>query len=533
MSDFNCFFVGVDVGTSSVRAAVVDNKGEIKSSASAEIKIWEPRPGLYEQSSENIWACCCEVVKKVTNNIDKKCIKGIGFDATCSLVALDANFQPISVSPSGSNEQNVVMWMDHRAHAQAQRINATHHDVLKYVGGSMSLEMEPPKLLWLKENLPETWAKAGNFFDLPDYMTYKATGSTTRSLCSLVCKWAYQADSDGKNQWDESFMKQIGLEELLLNDFAKIGNVVLSPGEPVGNGLSTSAANDLGLHPGIPVGCSIIDAHAGGIGMLGLTEQQENITNKLAIISGTSSCHMAVSEAALFVPGVWGPYYSAMIPGYWLNEGGQSASGKLIDFVIETHRAYDELKMKSAKRNIHVHDFMNELLLSVAINQKLQSPASLTADLHVWPDFHGNRSPLADPNLKGMISGLALSSSIESLALLYLATIQAIALGTKHIIESMEKAGHSFSSVFSCGGLSKNKLFVQVHADVTGAAILGACASSQFEDVQDAMKHMCKVGSVVEPIRSNMSFYKKKYAVFKKMVQDQKEYQSIMESISI
>ncbi|XP_033112596.1 FGGY carbohydrate kinase domain-containing protein-like [Anneissia japonica] len=235
-----------------------------------------------------------------------------------------------------------------------------------------------------------------------------------------------------------------------------------------------------------------------------------------------------------------------MIPKYWLNEGGQSVSGKLIDFVIETHPAYGELKLKSEKRNIHEHDFLNELLVSMATDQGLESIAHLTLDVHVWPDFHGNRSPLADSSLKGMISGLTLSSSIENLALMYLATVQSIALGTKLIIDAMEEAGHDFSSVFACGGLSKNNLFIQVHADVSalpvmlpqeadsvlvGAAILGACASSQFKNVEDAMRNMCKLGSVVKPITTNIPFYKQKYAVFRKMVQDQKEYQSIMKSM--
>ncbi|XP_033103557.1 FGGY carbohydrate kinase domain-containing protein-like isoform X2 [Anneissia japonica] len=298
MIDKDCFFVGVDVGTGSVRAAVVDNNGIIKASDNVAIRIWEPCPGYYEQSSENIWAACCEVVKKVTEKIDKKTIYGIGFDATCSLVALDTSFQPLTVSPSGSNEQNIIMWMDHRAEAQAKVINATEHDVLKYVGGTMSLEMQPPKLLWLKESLPVTWARAGYFFDLPDYMTFRATGSTTRSLCSLVCKWAYRADCDGTSQWDESFMKQIGLEGLLQDDLAKIGNVALAPGEPVGNGLSAEGASDLGLIQGIPVGASIIDAHAGGIGILGVSDkfrENEKVTNRLAIICGTSSCHMAIA----------------------------------------------------------------------------------------------------------------------------------------------------------------------------------------------------------------------------------------------
>uniref|UniRef100_A0ACB8F448 Uncharacterized protein n=1 Tax=Sphaerodactylus townsendi TaxID=933632 RepID=A0ACB8F448_9SAUR len=91
----------------------------------------------------------------------------------------------------------------------------------------------------------------------------------------------------------------------------------------------------------------------------------------------------------------------------------------------------------------------------------------LTVDVHIWPDFHGNRSPLADLTLKGMVVGLTLSQGLDDLAVLYLATIQAIALGTRQIVETMQTAGHHVNTLFMCGGLSKNSLFVQMHADIT------------------------------------------------------------------
>uniref|UniRef100_A0A8C3Y0M3 FGGY carbohydrate kinase domain containing n=1 Tax=Catharus ustulatus TaxID=91951 RepID=A0A8C3Y0M3_CATUS len=113
--------------------------------------------------------------------------------------------------------------------------------------------------------------------------------------------------------------------------------LVLSPGEAVGKGLTPDAARELGLPAGIAVAASLIDAHAGGLGVIGADVKGHNlpcenqpITSRVAMICGTSSCHMGVSETPIFVPGVWGPYFSAMVPGLWLNEGGQSATGKLV-----------------------------------------------------------------------------------------------------------------------------------------------------------------------------------------------------------
>ncbi|XP_074893330.1 FGGY carbohydrate kinase domain-containing protein isoform X3 [Buteo buteo] len=470
------YYVGIDVGSASVRAALVDGFGTVVAHADEPIQIWEPQPDHYEQSSADIWAACCSVTKKVVCGVDASQIRGVGFDATCSLVVVDKRFQPLAVNCEGQNYRNVIMWMDHRAVSQVERINATQHRVLSYVGGVMSVEMQPPKLLWLKENLQEScWEKAGYFFDLPDFLSWKATGVTARSLCTVVCKWTYTSDGG----WDDSFWKMIGLEDLMKDKYEKIGNHVLSPGESVGKGLTPEAAKDLGLPEGIAVAASLIDAHAGGLGVIGADVKGHNlpcenqpITARVAMICGTSSCHMGVSETPIFVPGVWGPYFSAMVPGLWLNEGGQSATGKLV-------------------------------------------------------------------------VGLTLSRGLDELALIYLATIQAIALGTRHILETMQAAGHHINTLFLCGGLSKNPLFVQMHADITGkpvvlskevesvlvgAAILGACASGDFVSIQEAMAKMGKIGRVVQPNHQHKRFYDKKYEVFLKLVEHQREYRSIMNS---
>lgn len=282
--------------------------------------------------------------QNVVANVNPKNIKGIGFDATCSLVALDKNGNPMAVNNTKNNDQNIIMWMDHRAQVEADIINKTDHEILKYVGGKVSLEMEMPKLLWLKKHLPSKWSEYGFFFDLPDFLTWKATGSMSRSLCSLVCKWNYEYSIDGKQGWNMSYLCDIGLEDLADNNFSKIGNKVLMPGEKCG-GLTEEVANILGLEPNTPVATSIIDAHAGGLGMIGTAGEgiSSDMSGRLGLICGTSTCHMAVNKSPTLVQGVWGPYFSAMVPNMWLNEAGQSASGMLLDHIISSHPAGIEL----------------------------------------------------------------------------------------------------------------------------------------------------------------------------------------------
>ena len=152
------YFIGVDVGTGSARAGVFDLNGRMVGRASRAIDLYRPKADFVEQSSDNIWQAVCNAVRDAVNRADINPIqvKGLGFDATCSLVVLDKEGKPLTVSPSGRTEQNIIVWMDHRAIARAERINATKHRVLDFVGGIISPEMQTPKLLWLKQHMPTT-----------------------------------------------------------------------------------------------------------------------------------------------------------------------------------------------------------------------------------------------------------------------------------------------------------------------------------------------------------------------------------------
>ncbi|MEI9938954.1 MAG: FGGY-family carbohydrate kinase [Pseudomonadota bacterium] len=543
------YFLGVDVGTGSARAGVFDASGVMLGNHSESIATFRPAEDFVEQSSEDIWRACGVAIRGALAiaGVRAERIAGMAFDATCSLVALAHDDSPVTVSPSGIREQNVIVWMDHRALEQAAAINQTQHEVLRYVGGSISPEMETPKLLWLKQHLPESFARAARFFDLPDFLSYRATGNDSRSHCTTVCKWTYLGhENKGRGAWSRSFFEQIGLAELLEDDARRIGSQVKPLGECVGL-LSERSAHELGLVAGVPVGVSVIDAHAGGIGLLGGALPGEsleiNFETRLALIGGTSSCHMAVSKEARWVNGVWGPYYSAMIPGMWLTEGGQSATGALIDHVLEGHARYAEIRALARARSITVYALLNERLDELARIDANAAPGTLTRDLHVLPDHHGNRSPRADPSLRGMVSGLRLSASVDTLALEYLATVQAIAHGTRHIIDTMNAHGYLINTVIATGGDSKNPIFLREHADATGArillpkepeavllgsAMLAASAADRFPSVVEAMRQMSAISSVIEPNPAAREFHDKKQRVFLRMHDDQLAYRREM-----
>lgn len=538
------YFIGVDVGSGSARAGVFDIFGKKLADAKYDTKMFKPQRDFVEQSSDDIWNCVCSAVREALLKADVEAVqvKGIGFDATCSLVVLDEDGLPLSVSPTGRRDQNVIMWMDHRAINQAERINATHHSVLDYVGNRISPEMQTPKLLWLKQNQPSTWKKAHYFFDLPDFLTWKATASNNRSLCSTVCKWTYVGH---ENRWDDDFFSEIGLSELLEKNAEAIGNTIRPMGEAIEDGLTAEAAKELGLLKGTKVGVSIIDAHAGGIGVLGavgVKGEKVDFNRRLALIGGTSSCHMAVSDSARFIDGVWGAYYSAMIPNYWLNEGGQSATGALIDHCISSHPLYNELNNKAIGEGRTIYEVLNAHLLQLAGSS--EQIAYLTKDIHVLPYFHGNRSPRANPNLTGSIVGLKMSQTIDDMALSYLAVIQAVALGTRHIIDVMNQAGYEIDTIMAVGGGTKNPIFLQEHANATGclvllpeeseavllgSAMLGSVAAKFYDDIPDAMTNMSRIGRITTPQTTDIKiFYDAKYRVFHQMYHDSEKYKTMM-----
>ena len=177
------YFLGVDVGTGSVRAVLTDSKGQLVAKAVKDIVIHNPRPDFYLHSSRDVWNAAVFCLKKVVTSIDdgdRGRIKGLGFAATCCLAVVntqDDGSPPVQLE-QGQEDTNwdIIMWMDHRADRETAEVNATKHKVLDFVGGSMSLEMQTPKLLWIKRNLPQIWRQEANvFFDLPDFLTYKVT----------------------------------------------------------------------------------------------------------------------------------------------------------------------------------------------------------------------------------------------------------------------------------------------------------------------------------------------------------------------
>ena len=451
--------VAVDIGTGSARAGVFTASGSLLGKSEHPILMNRPRENHAEHDSEDVWAAVCAAVRKAVkaSGTGASFIGAIGFDATCSLVVRDRDGRQLTVSTGGEKRFDTIVWLDHRALAEADYCTATKHEVLSYSGEFMSPEMEMPKLMWLKENLPESWAEAGYFFDLADFMTWKATGSLARSRSTLVAKWNYLAHR--QPGWQADFLNVIGLGDLRERGGLPDGSVPV--GKSIGT-LTAEAAEALGLDRACHVGAGMIDAYAGALGALaGHAGDAAALEHQLALIAGTSSCVVSFARERKRSTGMWGPYYEAVLPGMWLAEAGQSATGALLDHIVSMHAA-------GGSPTAALHDRIVQRIAEL----RLGEGDVLGGRIHVLPDFHGNRSPLADPHALGVISGMTLDASFDGLCRLYWRTSVGIALGIRHILERMRDYGYMPDTLHVAGGHVKNSVLMELYSDVTGCKVV-------------------------------------------------------------
>lgn len=521
--------VAVDIGTGSARAGVFDRSGALFGRAEQPIAMRRPSADRAEHDSENIWEAVCTAVKAAcaVAGVPSARVAALGVDATCSLVVRDTAGAPLAVSGGEEARWDTIVWLDHRALKEADLCTATEHPLLAHSGRVMSPEMEMPKLMWLKRNRPEEWARAGYFFDLADFITWRATGSNARSRGTLTAKWNYL--SHEAQPWNESFLKAIGLEDM--QQRGSLPTETLAVGEAVGQ-LTAEAAASLGLDTDCVVAAGLIDAYAGTFGVLGpFAGEPDTLERQLALIGGTSSCIVAFSREKRFGFGMWGPYYEAVLPGWWLVEGGQSATGALLDHLLRTHSAGGE---PTAANHARVVARIREL--------QAEEGEDFAARLHVLPDFHGNRSPLADPHALGVISGLALDASFDGLCRLYWRASVAIALGIRHILDKLGEGGYPLDTLHVTGGHVRNPLLMELYRDVTGCrvvvpetndavllgtAMVAAVAGGLYPDLPAAGTGMYPGGRDYHPDPARKAAYDRDYRRFLALYRHRAELEAI------
>jgi FGGY-family pentulose kinase len=451
--------VAVDVGTGSARAGVFTRMGEQLARCAFPIVLNNPKPGHFEQDSEDIWRAVCRAVRAALGDAGVKAdeVAAIGFDATCSLVLRSREGAPLTVSTSGAHNFDTMLWMDHRAIEETEECNATGDPLLDQFGGRLSAEMQAPKLMWLKRNLPSTWEKAGLILDLSEYLTWRATGLPGRSHSPLAAKWGFGPEAPGRRPTE--FYRSVGLEDAF--DKGALPDETTDPGQPIGQ-LSPVGAAELGLTTACLVAQGLIDAYAGAAGIYhgaGILSG-EDLEDTVAVIAGTSSCIIYLSEEQVQFSGCWGGFKDVGAHGHWLLEAGQSASGALLDHILRTHPAGGE---PGADLHLKVLDH-----IAVQLRDKGHGYG---LPLMVLPDFHGTRSPVSDVRLTGTIYGLTLERDFDSLCKLYWRACVGLAAGIRHIMAHMPQPAREASTILLAGGFAYHRLIPELYANMTGCMV--------------------------------------------------------------
>lgn len=454
----------VDVGTRSARAGLFDVRGRMLARAAAPLDLAEtldargaPR-GSYR--FDDLCAAAGTALRAAI--ADAGCarddVAGLAFDATCSLVLRARDGEPVALDHRTTEfgTHDTIAWFDHRAQGEAAICTSTADPYLKHLGGSMSPEMQVPKLMWLKAQRPDLWDRLGWAGDLADALAGWATGNwRDRSACTLGAKWPWVPTAGG---WQDGFLAKVGLADL--RDRAALPDRPVSVGARLGE-LTPGAAAVLGLRPGTAVAIGLVDAYAAALGNHGIDGLAGPEDPRLALVAGTSTCAMLTGPDALFSPGLWGPFRDVTLPGFWVTEGGQTAAGALLDHVLTLFPATtDETRLGHPE-------------VQALVRQRLaQDGPDYAAELHVLPDFAGNRSPLADPSARGVVSGLSLDRGAEGLAALYWRAAVGLALGLRQVVAQLDRTGTPPRTASLAGGFARSPLLVQLLADALDRPLL-------------------------------------------------------------
>ncbi|HET7715525.1 MAG TPA: FGGY-family carbohydrate kinase [Bauldia sp.] len=503
--------LAIDVGTLSARAGVFDPNGAPLGSASAAFELLKPLEHHAVYRMDDIWAAVGEAVREAVSlsRRDPREIAGIAFDATSSLAVSATGPRPLD------GDADVFCWMDHRGEAEAAEIDETGDRYLDYVGGSVSPEVNLPKLLWLKRRRPEAWARLTGARDLVDELARRATGVDGHSLCGFSCKWPYLP---GRGGWRQDLLNRLGIGEL-----PRLGSLSRPP-LPVGSvhgRLSTETAEAWRLPPGVPVAVGLIDAEAGTLGVIG-KGYAGRINRTLSMISGTSNSYIAFAVEERRITGVWGPNRDAVFPGYWMHEAGQTLAGAALDSVLTHHPAGP--RVASAENHIAIAREIIDLL-------DREGP-HLAARRHIVPDWLGNRSPLGDGRTRALVVGLGEETSRRAFLEAYYATARALALQTRHIIEHLNANGYEIDRVAIAGGQLKNPLLVRLYRDALGAdlvlsdhpetvllgtSMVASVAAGWSPDLFAAIDRMAPVQSVVPADASWRTRHDHAYRIYLKL----------------
>ena len=468
------YTIGLDYGTNSARALVVDCKdgreigtavvgypsghqGILLDAADHHLARQNPADYLYVLEQATIQALRAAKAADPAFSPDK--VIGLGMDGTgSSPIPVDARNVPLALDPKYQHNLNAQCWLwkDHTSIPQADAVTATAKQLrphyLAKIGGTYSSEWFWAKVWHCLKVDPAVFDAAYSWVELSDFVPSVLAGvsdprAIRRGVCMAGHKALYAEDWGGLP--DEEFLaaldpKLAGLRDRL---FAEAYDA-----SSISGYLCPEWAAKLGLPVGIPISICEMDVHYGAIGC-GVTE------GTLVKVIGTSTCDcgvVAATQPVPDIPGICGIVKGAILPGYYGIEAGQSAVGDIFKWWVE--RVCE-----------------GDAALHARLTREAAKLAPAESGLLALDWNNGNRTILVDQTLSGLLLGQTLHTTRAEI---YRTLIEATAFGARAIIERLKEYCVPIDRVVCAGGIAeKNPLLMQIYADVTGCTMLVAGSS--------------------------------------------------------
>jgi len=525
--------IGVDFGTLSGRAVIVDvsngrelatavhdySNGVIDEYLPGTLIRLEPDWALQDPNDyiEVFKHAISEVLHK--SGVNASDVIGVGIDFTaCTMLPTKADGTPLCFLPEWRDHPHawVKLWKHHAAQPEANKLNSVAREagfgkILDRYGGKISSEWFFPKVWQILNEAPEVYAAADRLLEAADWVVWQLTGVETRNSCTAGYK-AMWSKSEGFPP--AAFFK--ALDPRLENVVDEKMLRTISPLGARAGSITAQAAAWTGLRAGTAVAVANVDAHV-AVPAATVTD-----TGRMVMIMGTSICHMVVGEEEQIVPGMCGVVMDGILPDLPGFEAGQSCVGD--HFQWFTENCVPESYEKEARdRGISTHELLEEKAAAL----KPGESGLLALD---W--WNGNRSVLVDVDLTGMMLGMTLLTKPEEL---YRALIEAVAFGTRLIIETFNKHKVPIRELIATGGLpDRNKLLMQIYSDVTGLPIfipeatqIGALGSAMhgalaagsaaggYDSIMDASAKMARLRKEsYHPVGASKAIYDRLFAEY-------------------
>ena len=502
MSEQNQFVIGMDCGTTNIKAIVLRSDGKVIAKASRPSTFLQSGPNMHEQDANEWWKSASEIFSELSKSLNREellHITGICVSShTVTLLPVDSNGMPLRMA---------MTYQDGRSSGELEEILETigRDRFINIVGGQPSVAFLPNKLLWYRRNEPDLYKSTAAFLQASSYINYKLTGVMVTDTDQA---YRTQCMDVEKQAWSEEIASVIGVD--LSEKMPELKQV----DEIIGY-VTPEAAKETGLAAGIPVlaGCSDAMAAMYATGISRMGEAGES--------SGTTSLVFAGSEvqSSTDVPVVTRPCVIDNIP--WIFDAPIQSSGAAIQWMI------DKLAVKEREyaneHGLNVYAYLNELALQAKPGAN---------GLIFFPYLLGERAPLWNDHASGMFIGMRMN--MERIDLVR-AVFEGTAFALRHVIETVRESGAKVDLLRICGGGSRSRTWNMIKASVlnmpvyvmsgesgdvpVGDALIVGHRVGMFPDLSEAVKKILKVEEVIAPIPEWTAVYDKLYPYYVSMYQ--------------